>query len=101
MIDRTKGAPERKEMIRELAKIRLNEPILYQGKMQWDEYSGSVLKFNRDGKIFCTINMGETETEVTVPAGAEVIYASRNADCKENVVKLPIYGFIAYKTEKE
>ena len=96
-IDRTKGTPERKELIKKLAELRWNEPILYQGKMVWDEYSGNVLKFNRDGKIFCTINMGKEMTEVQISAEAELFFKSKNAKQTDAAVQLPQYGFAAIK----
>ena len=100
VIDRTKGTPERKKLIQELTELRLNEPILYQGKMVWDEFSGNVLKFNRDGKIFCAINMGKAETEVQLPSRAELMFKSKNAKQNNAVIQLPQYGFAAYKIKE-
>ena len=68
--------------------------------MEWDEFSGNILKFNRDRKIFCTINMGETETEVQIPADAELIFKSNHAKLTDFTVMLPQYGFAAYKTKE-
>ena len=55
------------------------------------------LKFNRDGKIFCTINMGKEMTEVQVPAGSELFFKSKNAKQTDAAVQLPQYGFAAVK----
>lgn len=99
VIDRSKDSRNRKELIRQLTALRLNEPILYQGKMEWDSWENGLLKFNRDGKIFCTINFGSDETECVVPGNAEIIFKSKNAIAETSGIKLPRYGFIAYKTK--
>ena len=101
-IDRSGNAEERRNFIKTLTQLRLNTPELYQEPVESARVENDVLHFNRGGKIFCAVNLGQREQEIAIPAGADIFIKSKKAQQFENKVILPKFGFAAFqRKEKE
>ena len=62
------------EMVKQALNIRITEPGLGDGEMNWLDSTDDVIAFSRPGKFACYVNFGPAD--VVIPYGSEVLVSS-------------------------